>query len=95
MEPITPFGFASRTILLMTGMVLLLSASASAQGASALTGAVLDEAGLVLPGVTTQQILASVIRTARQRLVDLTELFTTLLRSPRPTVPKALQAPPR
>ena len=26
---------------------------------------------------------------------NLTELFTTLLRSPRPTVPKALQAPPR
>ena len=46
-------------------------------------------------GAQTQQILASVIRTARQRLVDLTELFTTLLRSPRPTVPKALQAPPR
>ena len=54
MESITPFGFASRTILLMTGMVLLLSASASAQGASALTGAVLDEAGLVLPGVTVE-----------------------------------------
>lgn len=46
-------------------------------------------------GAQTQEILASVIRTARQRLVDLTELFTTLLRSPRPTVPKALQAPPR
>ena len=46
-------------------------------------------------GAQTQQVLASVIRTARQRLVDLTELFTTLLRSPRPTVPKALQAPPR
>ena len=46
-------------------------------------------------GAQTQQVLASVIRTARQRLVDLTELFTTLLRSPHPTVPKALQAPPR
>ena len=46
-------------------------------------------------GAQTQQVLASVIRTARQRFVDLTELFTTLLRSPRPTVPKALQAPPR
>ena len=41
--------------------------------------------------------VASVIRsrTVQCGLVDLTELFTTLLRSPRPTVPKALQAPPR
>ncbi len=46
-------------------------------------------------GAQTQEILASVIRTARQRLVDLTDLFTTLLRRPRPTVAKALQAPPR
>ena len=45
-------------------------------------------------GAQTQQILACVIRTERQRLVDLIELFTTLLRSPRPTVPKALHAPP-
>ena len=47
------------------------------------------------PGRADPTDPASVIRTARQRLVDLTELFTTLLRSPRPTVPKALQAPPR
>ncbi len=33
-------------------------------------------------GAQTQQILACVIRTERQRLVDLIELFTTLLRSP-------------
>ena len=46
-------------------------------------------------GAQTQEILASVIRTARQRHIDLTELFTTLLRRPRPTVPNALQPPPR
>ncbi len=46
-------------------------------------------------GAQTQEILTSVIRTARQRHIDLTELFTTLLRRPRPTVPTALQPPPR
>lgn len=43
-------------------------------------------------GAQTQQILASVVRTARQRHLDLDDLFTTLLRAPTPTVPVALQA---
>ena len=42
-------------------------------------------------GAQTQQILASVVRTARQRHVDLNDLFTTLLRAPRPMVPAAFQ----
>ncbi len=45
-------------------------------------------------GAQTQQILTSVVRTARQRLVDVTECFTTLLRRRQPTVPKAFQPPP-
>ena len=45
--------------------------------------------GLSPRGARTQQILASVIRTARQRHVDLDDLFTTLLRAPRPIVPAA------
>ena len=44
-------------------------------------------------GARTQQILASVIRTARQRHVDLDDLFTTLLRAPRPIVPAAFHLP--
>ncbi len=44
-------------------------------------------------GARTQQILASVVRTARQRHVDLNDLFTTLLRAPRPMVPAALHPP--
>ena len=44
-------------------------------------------------GARTQQILASVVRTARQRHVDLDDLFTTLLRAPRPIVPAALHPP--
>lgn len=42
-------------------------------------------------GADTQQVLASVVRTIRQRCLDLTTVFTTLLRAPRPTVPAALQ----
>ena len=38
-------------------------------------------------GAQTQQILASVVRTARQRGLDLNDLFTTLLQAPRPMVP--------
>jgi len=44
-------------------------------------------------GAQTQQILASVVRTARQRHVDCTELFTALLRAPHPTVAASLQMP--
>lgn len=44
-------------------------------------------------GADTQEVLASVVRTARQRVIDLGHLFTRLLRAPRPIVPKALQAP--
>jgi transposase len=44
-------------------------------------------------GADTQQVLASVVRTARQRLLDLTAVFTTLLRAPRPTVPAAFHRP--
>ncbi len=46
-------------------------------------------------GAHTQQILASVVRTARQRHVDLDDLFTTLLRAPRPIVPTAFHPPPK
>ena len=46
-------------------------------------------------GAQTQQILASVVRTARQRHLDLNDLFTTLLRAPRPTVPPVFEDPPR
>jgi transposase len=42
-------------------------------------------------GADTQQVLASVARTIRQRCLDLTTVFTTLLRASRPTVPAALQ----
>ena len=44
-------------------------------------------------GAQTQQILASVVRTARQRHVALNDLFTTLLRAPRPIVPSAFFSP--
>ena len=46
-------------------------------------------------GAQTQQILTCVVRTARQRLIDVTECFTTLLRRQQPTVPKAVQPPPQ
>ena len=41
----------------------------------------------------TQQVLASVVRTARQRHVDLDDLFTSLLRAPRSMVPAAFRLP--
>ena len=44
-------------------------------------------------GAQTQQILASVVRTARQRHVALNDLFTTLLRAPRPIVPSTFFSP--
>ena len=44
-------------------------------------------------GARTQQILTSVVRTARQRHVDLDDLFTLLLRAPRPMVPAAFHLP--
>jgi transposase len=43
-------------------------------------------------GADTQQVLASVVRTARQRRLNLTTVFTTLLRAPHPIVPTALRA---
>ena len=42
----------------------------------------------------TQQILASVVRTARQRQLDPRALFTTMLCAPEPVVPEALALPP-
>ncbi len=45
-------------------------------------------------GADTQQILASVVRTARQRRLDPRALFTTMLRAPEPVVPEALALPP-
>ena len=45
-------------------------------------------------GADTQQILASVVRTARQRQLDPRALFTTMLCAPEPVVPEALALPP-
>jgi len=45
-------------------------------------------------GAQTQQILASVLRTAQQRGLDTTDLLATLLRAPRPTVPESFQSAP-
>lgn len=42
-------------------------------------------------GADTQQVLASVARTIWQRRLDLTTVFTTILRAPRPTIPAALR----
>ena len=42
-------------------------------------------------GAHTQQILASVVRTARQRHLDLNDLFTTLLQAPQPMVPTSFK----
>lgn len=42
-------------------------------------------------GAQTQQVLASVVRTARQRHVDPHDIFTALLRAPRPIVAAAFQ----
>ncbi len=45
-------------------------------------------------GANTQQVLASVVRTARQRKLDTRALITTLLCAPEPVVPEALDLPP-
>jgi transposase len=43
-------------------------------------------------GADKQQVLATVVRTARQRRLDLGTVFTTLLRAPRPIISAASQA---
>ncbi|MCY4026144.1 MAG: IS66 family transposase [Acidobacteria bacterium] len=45
-------------------------------------------------GADTQQVLASVVRTARQRALDLPPLIAELLRAPEPAVPELLGLPP-
>ena len=45
-------------------------------------------------GADTQQVLASVVRTARQRNLDPRSLITTMLCAPQPVVPEALALPP-
>ena len=45
-------------------------------------------------GADTQQVLASVVRTAYQRQLDLAPLIITMLRSPSPVVPDTLQRSP-
>ena len=45
-------------------------------------------------GADTQQVLASVVRTARQRHLDLPDLIATMLCAPEPVVPDALALPP-
>ena len=45
-------------------------------------------------GADTQQVLASVVRTARQRALDLPPLIAALLRAPEPAVPELLGLPP-
>ena len=45
-------------------------------------------------GADTQQVLASVVRTARQRHLDPRALITTMLCAPEPVVPEALALPP-
>ena len=45
-------------------------------------------------GADTQQVLASVVRTARQRSLDLPALFATMLRAPEPIVPNVFGLPP-
>ena len=45
-------------------------------------------------GADTQQVLASVVRTAHQRQLDLTPLIATMLRAAHPIVPDGLQRPP-
>ena len=46
-------------------------------------------------GAETQQVLASILRTANQRGLDGSDLLVQMLRSPVPIVPAGLQAPPR
>ena len=45
-------------------------------------------------GADTQQVLASVLRTARQRHLDLPDLIATMLCAPESVVPDALALPP-
>jgi transposase len=45
-------------------------------------------------GAQTQQVLASILRTAQQRGLDTTDLLSTLLRAPRPAIPESLQSAP-
>jgi transposase len=45
-------------------------------------------------GAQTQQVLASILRTAHQRNLDTTEVVASLLRAPRPAVLDALQSAP-
>ena len=45
-------------------------------------------------GADTQQVLASVVRTARQRNLDLPALIAMMLCAPDPVVPDALALPP-
>ena len=45
-------------------------------------------------GADTQQVLASVVRTAHQRNLDLAPLIATMLRATNPTAPDQLQRPP-
>lgn len=44
-------------------------------------------------GARTQQVLASVVRIAHQRHLDIADMFTALLRAPQPFVPASLQTP--
>lgn len=44
-------------------------------------------------GAQTQEVLASVLRTAAQRQIDPSNLFVSMLRSPEPTVPHGLRPP--
>ena len=45
-------------------------------------------------GADTQQVLASVVRTARQRGLHLPSVFATMLCATTPTVPDTLERPP-
>ena len=45
-------------------------------------------------GADTQQVLASVVRTARQRNLDLPPLIAAMLRAAEPVVPELLGLPP-
>ena len=45
-------------------------------------------------GADTQQVLAGVVRTARQRNLDLPDLFATMLRAADPVVPDVFGLPP-
>ena len=45
-------------------------------------------------GTATQQVLASVVRTARQRDLDLPPLIAAMLRAAEPVVPELLGLPP-